>query len=142
MWWNGASSWKDRAWVGRTTGQNQGYSKKRTKPRPYTVCTGCKHWIFNDRVTADNPNALRELGAQVIGNVGAGVVVLGANMGGKVSVVAFASKEAIASGHKAGDIVRNLTAQLDGKGGGRPDFAMGGGTNAEKLQSVVDSFSI
>ncbi|MDG2253933.1 MAG: alanine--tRNA ligase [Opitutaceae bacterium] len=91
-------------------------------------------------VNAENPHALRSLGSQIIGKLGEGLVVLGANIGGKVSVVAFSSPVSVAAGHKAGDIVRDLTTQLDGRGGGKPDFAMGGGTNAEKLKEVIEGF--
>ena len=93
-------------------------------------------------IDAENPNALRGLGSQIFGKLGEGLVVLGANIGGKVSVVAFSSPSSIAAGHKAGDIIRDLTAKLDGRGGGKPDFAMGGGSNAEKLKEVIDGFSL
>ncbi len=93
-------------------------------------------------VAADNPNALRQLGANILGKLGEGVVVLGAAINGKVSVVAFASPSAIEAGHKAGDIIRALTSQLNGKGGGKPDFAMGGGTDADKLDEVVENFAL
>ncbi|MCH6256609.1 alanine--tRNA ligase [Puniceicoccaceae bacterium K14] len=98
--------------------------------------------LVNAVVAADNPNALRSLGAQIIGKLGEGVVVLGAEIKGKVSVVAFASPDAIKAGHKAGDIVRSLTSQLGGKGGGKPDMAMGGGTDASKLKPVIEDFSL
>jgi len=93
-------------------------------------------------VDADNPNALRQLGANLLGKLGEGVVVLGAKINGKASVVSLCSPQAIAAGHKAGDIIRNLTSQLNGKGGGKPDFAMGGATDADKLDSAINSFSI
>ncbi len=94
------------------------------------------------KVEASDPNALRQLGANVIGKLGEGVVVLGAEVKGKASIVAFSSQAAIQAGHKAGDIIRNLTSQLDGKGGGKPDFAMGGAANVDKLESVLKAFSL
>ena len=96
--------------------------------------------IVRAEVQASDPNALRQLGANVLGKLGEGIVVLGAKVKGKASVVAFCSKGAIGTGHKAGDIVRELTIKLDGKGGGKPDFAMGGGTNVTKLEEVINSF--
>lgn len=96
--------------------------------------------IVKAKVEASDPNALRQLGANVLGKLGEGIVVLGAEVKGKASVVAFCSKDAIGAGHKAGDIVRELTSKLDGKGGGKPDFAMGGGTNVTKLEEVINSF--
>jgi len=96
--------------------------------------------IVKAKVEASDLNALRQLGANVLGKLGEGIVVLGAEVKGKASVVAFCSKDAIGAGHKAGDIVRELTSKLDGKGGGKPDFAMGGGTNVTKLEEVINSF--
>ena len=96
--------------------------------------------IVRAEVQASDPNALRQLGANVLGKLGEGIVVLGAKVKGKASIVAFCSKGAIGAGHKAGDIVRELTIKLDGKGGGKPDFAMGGGTNVTKLEEVINSF--
>ena len=96
--------------------------------------------IVKAKVQAADPNALRQLGANVLGKLGEGIVVLGAKVKGKASVVVFCSKGAIGAGHKAGDIVRELTIKLDGKGGGKPDFAMGGGSNVAKLEEVINSF--
>ncbi|MCX6937079.1 MAG: alanine--tRNA ligase [Verrucomicrobia bacterium] len=88
-------------------------------------------------VTADGAEALRNLGAQVLGQLGEGVVQLGAVIGDKASVVALCSPAAIKAGKNAGKIIQALTAQLDGKGGGKPDLAMGGGKNTAKLAEVL-----
>jgi Alanyl-tRNA synthetase len=88
-------------------------------------------------VTVDGPEALRNLGAQVLGQLGEGVVQLGAVIGEKASVVALCSPAAIKAGKHAGKIIQALTAQLDGKGGGKPDVAMGGGKNTAKLAEVL-----
>ena len=90
-------------------------------------------------VAADSPEALRSLGAQVLAKVGEGVVVLGAAMGEKATIVAFCSPAAIKAGHQAGKLVNELSAKLGGKGGGKPDFAMGGGKDAAKLAEVLKS---
>jgi alanyl-tRNA synthetase len=89
-------------------------------------------------VTADSPDALRSLGSQVLHKVGAGAVVqLGAILDGKVSLVAYCSPEAIKAGQAAGKIISSLTAKLGGKGGGKPDYAQGGGGDATKLPEVL-----
>jgi alanyl-tRNA synthetase len=88
-------------------------------------------------VTVESPDALRALGSQVIAKLGEGVVRLGAAIGDKASVVAFASPAAIKAGHQAGKIVGELSAALGGKGGGKPDFAMGGGKEIAKLAEVL-----
>ena len=52
-------------------------------------------------------------------------------------------KEAVARGIKAGDLVRSVSAVCGGKGGGKPDSAMGGGTELLKVDdalAAVDDF--
>jgi len=88
-------------------------------------------------VTAENPDALRALGSQVLGHLGEGVVRLGAAFGDKATVVAFCSPGAIKAGHQAGKIVNELSGLLGGKGGGKPDFAMGGGRDVSRLGDVL-----
>jgi alanyl-tRNA synthetase len=88
-------------------------------------------------VTVDAPESLRSLGSQVLAKLGEGVVQLGASFGDKATVVAFVSPAAIKAGHQAGKIVQELSAKLGGKGGGKPDFAMGGGKEVAKLAEVL-----
>jgi alanyl-tRNA synthetase len=88
-------------------------------------------------VTVDTPESLRSLGSQVLTKIGEGVVQLGASFGDKATVVAFASPAAIKAGHQAGKIVQDLCAKLGGKGGGKPDFAMGGGKDIAKLAEIL-----
>jgi alanyl-tRNA synthetase len=88
-------------------------------------------------VTTDAPDSLRSLGSQVLAKLGEGVVTLGAVLGDRVSLVAFCSPAAIKAGHQAGKLVNELSLKLGGKGGGKPDFAMGGGKDTAKLAEVL-----
>ena len=88
-------------------------------------------------MTAESPEALRGLGSQVLAKLGDGVVQLGAAFGEKATVVAFCSPAAIKAGCQAGKLVSELSAKLGGKGGGKPDFAMGGGKEPAKLADVL-----
>jgi alanyl-tRNA synthetase len=88
-------------------------------------------------VAVEDPEALRSLGSQVLARLGEGAVQLGAVLGDKASVVAFCSPAAIKAGHQAGKLVAAIAAQIDGKGGGRPDFAMGGGKAPAKLAAAL-----
>ena len=90
-------------------------------------------------VPAETPDALRSLGSQVLSQIGEGVVRLGAAFGEKATVVAFASPAAVKAGYQAGKIVHELSAQLGGKGGGKPDFAMGGGREVAKLGQILSA---
>jgi alanyl-tRNA synthetase len=89
-------------------------------------------------VTAESQDGLRSLGSQVLHKTGAGAVVqLGALLDGKVSLVAYCSPEAIKAGQAAGKLIGSLTTRLGGKGGGKPDYAQGGGGDASKLAEVL-----
>jgi alanyl-tRNA synthetase len=88
-------------------------------------------------VPVEDQESLRSLGSQVLAKLGEGVVQLGAAFGEKASLVAFCSPAAIKAGHAAGKIVQTLTTQIGGKGGGKPDFAMGGGKDVAKLAEIL-----
>ena len=88
-------------------------------------------------------NDLRKLGDFLRDKDASIVAVLGTVNGEKVTLLAVCGKNAVASGIKAGDIIRNSAPIVGGKGGGKPDSAMGGGTNALKLDdalAAVDDF--
>ncbi len=88
-------------------------------------------------VSVSDQEVLRSLGSQVLAKLGDGVVQLGAVLGDKASLVAFCSPAAVKAGHQAGKIIQNLSTQIGGKGGGKPDFAMGGGKDVTKLAEVL-----
>ena len=88
-------------------------------------------------VKVENPDALRTLGSQTLSRLGEGVVMLGTAFEDKVSVVAFCSPQAIKAGCQAGKLIAEACAKLGGKGGGKPDFAMGGGKDAARLAEVL-----
>ncbi|MBL9215258.1 MAG: alanine--tRNA ligase [Opitutaceae bacterium] len=90
-------------------------------------------------VTTESPDTLRALGSQVLQKAGEGVVVLGAAFGDKASVVAFCSPAAVKAGHQAGRLISELSQKLGGKGGGKPDFAMGGGKDVARLAAVLQA---
>jgi alanyl-tRNA synthetase len=88
-------------------------------------------------VTIDSQDSLRSLGSQILAKLGDGVVVLGAVIDEKASLVAYCSPAAVKAGHQAGKIIGEITAKLGGKGGGKPDFAMGGAKDVSKLAEVL-----
>ena len=48
-------------------------------------------------------------------------------------------KDAVAKGIRAGDIIKHITAIAGGKGGGKPDSAMGGGNDVSKLKDALNA---
>jgi alanyl-tRNA synthetase len=64
-------------------------------------------------------------------------VILTSQIGDKAAVCAFCSAAAVAAGYNAGKIVGGLSVILGGKGGGKADFAMGGGRDVGKLNQAL-----
>jgi len=92
-------------------------------------------------VEASEPNELRGMANRLASRLGEGIVVLGAAFENKLSVAAAVTPDAVEAGYQAGEIVRDLTGLLGGKGGGKPDFAMGGAPNEGQLERVLQEFS-
>jgi len=65
------------------------------------------------------------------------VAVLASVLNGKITFLAVCGKSAVAAGVKAGDIIRAVCSLCGGKGGGKPDSAMGGGTDLLKLDDAM-----
>ena len=82
--------------------------------------------------------ALREIVTDLTGKSEQAIVLLAAVNDGKVSLCAGVSKPLTAK-VKAGDLVKFAAEQVGGKGGGRPDLAQAGGTDADKLPEMLVS---
>ena len=82
--------------------------------------------------------ALREIVTDLTGKSEQAIVLLAAVNDGKVSLCAGVSK-ALTGKVKAGDLVKFAAEQVGGKGGGRPDLAQAGGTDAAKLPEMLGS---
>ena len=60
-------------------------------------------------------------------------------MGDRLNFVAAAGKDAVAMGAHAGNILKDISAICGGKGGGRPDSAMSGGKNLDKIDEALSA---
>ena len=67
-----------------------------------------------------------------------GIIVLGAEVDGKVKLTAGVAKP-ISKQYPAGKLIQHITALADGRGGGRPDMAEGGIADASKLTLCLDA---
>lgn len=85
-----------------------------------------------------DPKALRETVDQLKNKLGTAVVLLISTAGGKVSIVAGVSKD-LTDRIKAGELANMVATQVGGKGGGRPDMAMAGGSDVEAVPAAVAS---
>ncbi|MBQ3373228.1 MAG: alanine--tRNA ligase [Oscillospiraceae bacterium] len=81
--------------------------------------------------------ALRSLGDVLRDKDKAVVALLASVNGDKISYLCVCGTDAVAAGVKAGDVIRHVTAITNGKGGGKPDSAMGGGSDLSKLDESL-----
>ncbi len=88
-------------------------------------------------VAVESRDDLRQLGDRLRDKIGTGVVVIGAAVDGRPSLLAMVTRDLTEKGVKAGDIIREIAGNIDGKGGGRPDLAEAGGRNADGLESAI-----
>ena len=84
--------------------------------------------------------ALRDIVSDLTGKSDKAVVLLAAVNDGKIALCAGVSKPLVGQ-VRAGDLVKFVAEQVGGKGGGRPDLAQAGGTDASKLPEVLDGVS-
>jgi alanyl-tRNA synthetase len=81
--------------------------------------------------------SLRNLNDQIKSKLDSGILVLASVIDGKISLITSVTKDLIPKYH-AGNLMRELTQRLGGKGGGRPDMAQGGGSNIEALDESLE----
>ncbi|ELQ6227152.1 alanine--tRNA ligase [Cronobacter turicensis] len=84
------------------------------------------------------PKMLRTMVDDLKNQLGSSVIVLATVAEGKVSLIAGVSKD-VTDRVKAGELVGMIAQQVGGKGGGRPDMAQAGGTNAAALPAALGS---
>ena len=89
-------------------------------------------------VTGVEAKSLRDMVDQLKNKLGSGVVFLATRDEGKVPLAAGVTKD-LTGRVKAGELLKMVAEQLGGKGGGRPDFAQGGGSQPEHLESALSS---
>ncbi|MCP3952904.1 MAG: alanine--tRNA ligase [Desulfobacterales bacterium] len=93
--------------------------------------------VMAQKVSVDSPAALRDMADRFKDSIKSGIVVLGAEAGGKALLIVGVTKD-LSSQYKAGDIIKGAAAIVGGSGGGRPDMAQAGGTQPEKLDEALE----
>ncbi len=89
------------------------------------------------KVSGVDMNGLRDLGDQLKGKLGEGVIVLISDTDGKVNMVAMATEGAMAKGAHAGNLIKGIAALVGGGGGGRPNMAQAGGKNPAGIDAAI-----
>lgn len=94
--------------------------------------------VLSKAVEGYNAKTLRDTVDQLKNKLGSSVVVLASVEDGKISIVVGVSKDLVAK-VKAGELVNMVAMQVGGKGGGRPDMAMAGGSDVSALPQALAS---
>jgi alanyl-tRNA synthetase len=83
-------------------------------------------------------NGARQLSDTLLARLKSGVIVLGRETDGKVSIIVRVSDD-LTGKVKAGNVIKEIVPIVGGKGGGRADMAEGGGTEPTKLSEAIDA---
>ena len=89
------------------------------------------------KVSAEDANALRKLGDVLRDKDSAVVALLAAVNGEKITLQCVCGKDAVAKGVRAGDVIKTIAPIVGGLGGGKPDSAMGGGSDISRLDEAL-----
>jgi len=89
------------------------------------------------KVNIPNPGMLRQIGDQLKDKLKSGIGVLFTDAGGKVSILTIVTKD-LTDKYHAGKIIGKVAELVGGKGGGRPDMAMAGGKDVNKIQTAMN----
>ncbi|POP51463.1 alanine--tRNA ligase [Zhongshania marina] len=94
--------------------------------------------VLATKLDGADAKSLRDTADQLKNKLGSGVLLLAADEGGKVSLVAGVTKD-ITDRFKAGEIMKLAAEAVGGKGGGRPDMAQGGGTDCAAIPAALQA---
>ena len=93
--------------------------------------------VLATRVDGVEAGELRTLVDELRQKLGSGVVLVAAEAGGKVTLALGVTPDLVGR-LRAGDLIREVAALVGGKGGGRPDFAQAGGSDATQLDAAFE----
>ncbi|HZV83070.1 MAG TPA: alanine--tRNA ligase, partial [Geobacteraceae bacterium] len=92
-------------------------------------------------VAVDDVKKLRELADTLKDKLGSGVLALGADIGGKATLLVAVSSD-LTGRFKAGDLVREMAPEVGGSGGGKPELAQAGGSRPEGIKAALDKLYV
>lgn len=96
------------------------------------------HFV-SERLENADIKQLRSLGDVLRDKDEAVVAVLATENGDKVSLLCVCGKTAVKKGVYAGDLIKTISPAVGGKGGGKPDSAMGGGSNPNGIDEAFSA---
>ncbi|HZI06513.1 MAG TPA: DHHA1 domain-containing protein, partial [Archangium sp.] len=96
--------------------------------------------VLATRMDPADPNVFRGLADQLRDRMKSGVVVIGGEKDGKVVLLVAATKDVVAKGIHAGNLLKEMAKEVNGRGGGKPDLAQGGGEDPSRISNAFDKF--
>ncbi|MFQ5578158.1 MAG: DHHA1 domain-containing protein, partial [Anaerolineae bacterium] len=93
--------------------------------------------VLAAQVAVDDAALMREMGDWFRDRLGSGVIVLGAVLNNKPSLVAIVTDDLVKRGLHAGKLVKEVARVVGGGGGGRPTMAQAGGKDPAKLAQAL-----
>ena len=95
--------------------------------------------VVTAKVKDMDANALRQLGDVLRDKDSAVVAMIAAVNGDKITLQCVCGKDAVCDCVRAGDIIKAVAPIISGRGGGKPDSAMGGGTDLSRLDEALSA---
>ncbi|MGB5748596.1 MAG: alanine--tRNA ligase [Desulfobacterales bacterium] len=92
--------------------------------------------VMAQKVSVETPAALRNLADQLKNKIQSGIVVLGSTAGSKAMLIVVVTQD-LTDRYHAGNIIKQVAAEVGGRGGGRPDMAQAGGDQPENLDKAL-----
>ncbi len=93
--------------------------------------------VVAERIDVASRDELRQVGDRLRDSLQSGVIVLGAVLEGKPALLARVTPDVVGQGVRAGDIIREVAPEIDGRGGGRPELAEAGGKDPSGLDRAL-----
>jgi alanyl-tRNA synthetase len=97
--------------------------------------------VLATRLEAADRDTLLQVGDRLRDKLGSGVVVLGSVIDGQPALLAMVTKDLVARGGHAGKLIQEVAPIVGGRGGGRPEVAQGGGSDAGQLDAALAAVS-
>jgi alanyl-tRNA synthetase len=94
--------------------------------------------VLATRIDPADPNVFRGLADQLRDRIQSGVIAIGGEKDGKVVLLVAATKDVIAKGIHAGNLLREMAKEVNGRGGGKPDLAQGGGEDPSRIPQAFE----
>lgn len=93
--------------------------------------------VLTAEIATDDVKKLRELADSLKDRLGSGILALGANIGGKATLLVTVSSDLVPR-FSAGSLIREMAPIIGGSGGGKPELAQAGGSNPEELSAALE----